>query len=76
MHVYGGVYTSHSNGEYTIQDTYNDRPVYKGASSNWSIYYRVLGYATNQWVLDFNDVNEEWDGTVAIQTTLFGMSEV
>ena len=75
--TYGGVYADRSNGEYTIQDEYNDRPVYKGpgTSTSWSIYYRVSGYATNQWVLDFNDVSEDWDGTVAIQSTLFGMSE-
>ena len=74
--LYGGIYPEHSNGEYTIIGTYNDRPLYKGGTSNWSIYYRVSGYAPNQWVLDFDDVSEEWEGTVAIQETLFGMSEV
>lgn len=70
--VIGGVYPGHSNGEYTIQGTYNDRPLYKGGNSNWSIYYRTSGYATNKWVLDFNAVSEDWDGTVAIKSTLFG----
>ena len=74
----GGVYASRANGVYTAQsETYNDRPVYKGpdGSTSWSIYYRVSGYATNDWVLDFNDVSEDWDGTVAIQSSLFS-SEV
>ena len=67
----GGVYASRANGVYTAaaDDTYNDRPIYR--NGGWSIYYRVSGYATNQWVLDFNDVSEEWDGTVAIQDSLF-----
>ena len=53
------------NGVYTADGTYNDHPIYK--YSYWSIYYRVSGY----WVLDFNDVSEDWDGTVATQNTLF-----
>ena len=74
--VKGGVYPGHSNGEYVATDDYyNDRPVYKGGRSNWSIYFRTSGYAANKWVLDFNDVSEEWDGTVAIKSTLFS-SEV
>ena len=70
--VYGGVYPQHSNGDYSIEGTYNDRPLYRGGSSNWAIYYREGGF----WALDFNDVSEDWDGTVATQTTLFGKSEV
>ena len=65
----GGVYASRSNGVFTADGTYNDRPVYR--NGDWSIFYRVSGYAANQWVLDFNDVSEDWDGTVAIQTELF-----
>ena len=65
----GGVYASRANGVYTADGTYNDRPVYKNGA--WSIYYRISGYAPNTWVLDFNDVSEEWDGTVAIQDNLF-----
>ena len=61
----GGVYASLSNGVYTADGTYNDHPIYK--NGDWSIYYRISGY----WVLDFNNVNEEWDGTVAIQTALY-----
>ena len=80
IYVYGGPYGSYTNGEFTIQDTFNDRPVYKGpgSSGEWSIYYRVsvIGSAPNKWVLDYNDVSEEWDGTVAFQDTLFGKSEV
>ena len=65
----GGVYASHHNGVFTYDGTYNDHPIYK--NGQWSIYYRISGYAANQWVLDFNDVSEDWDGTVAIQTNLF-----
>jgi hypothetical protein len=65
----GGVYGNRHNGLFTADGTYNDRPVYK--NGGWSIYYRISGYATNSWVLDFNDVSEEWDGTVATQNQLF-----
>ena len=65
----GGVYANRHSGEFLADGTYNDRPVYR--SGGWSIYYRVSGYAANQWVLDFNDVSEDWDGSVAIQTELF-----
>lgn len=67
----GGVYASHHNGVFTSDgsEKYNDRPIYR--NGGWSIYYRTSGYAANSWVLDFNDVSEEWDGTVATQTTLF-----
>ena len=50
----GGTYgKSHYNGVFTA-----DGPVYK--NRGWSIYYRKSGY----WVTDFNDVSEDWDGTV------------
>ena len=72
----GGQYTTLVNGEYTHADlpnllftmsgTYNERPVYKSDSGSWSIYYRVSGYAANSWVLDFNEVDEDWDGSVAV----------
>ena len=61
----GGVYASYYNGLFTANGTYNNRPVYK--NGGWSIYYRVSGY----WALDFYDVSEDWDGTVAIQNELF-----
>ena len=63
----GGVYASRANGVYTSDgsEKYNDRPIYR--NGGWSIYYRESGY----WVLDFNDVSEEWDGTVAIQNSLY-----
>ena len=71
--VHGGVYPSHSNGNWMASDQiYNDRPVYRGGTSNWAIYFRT---ATNSWVLDFNGVDETWAGTVATQKTLFS-SEV
>ena len=66
--VSGGVYARYTNGEYTAKGVYNDRPVYK--NGQWSIYYRVSGFAANNWVLDFNDVSEEWDGTVAYNKEL------
>lgn len=72
LYIVGGVYSSRTNGVFTVSDTtYNDRPVYKGGNNDaWSIYYRVSGYAANKWVLDFNEVSEEWSGTVAISETL------
>ena len=68
----GGVYGDRANGVYTADGTYNERPIYK--NGGWSIYFRTSGYAANQWVLDFNDVSEEWDGTVAIQQNLYESS--
>ena len=66
----GGVYADRHDGVFNYDgEVYNERPVYK--SGGWSIYYRTSGYAANQWVLDFNDVSEDWDGTVAIQPELF-----
>ena len=65
--VIGGTYAGSSNGVYTADGTYNDRPVYKLENGGWSIYYRKSGY----WVTDFNAVSEDWDGTVGIQKTLF-----
>jgi len=45
---------------------YNGYPIYKGGNNNnWSIYRRSGGAAEDQWVLDFNDVSDEWSGTVA-----------
>jgi len=70
--LHGGVYADRTNGLYTAQDElYNDRPVYRSATTYYKVYYRVSGGAANKWVLDFNDVSEEWSGTVAIQSTLF-----
>lgn len=63
--VIGGTYASSSNGVYTADGTYNNRPIYK--KGRWSIYYRKAGY----WVTDFNAVSEDWKGTVGIQNTLF-----
>ena len=69
IYVSGGVYADHTNGVFTAEGVYyNERPVYKNGS--WSIYYRISGYAANNWVLDFNDVSEEWDGTVAYNSVL------
>lgn len=43
---------------------YNDMPVYTldHADTTWSLYQRSNG----RWYVDFNDVGEDWDGTVAI----------
>ena len=42
-------------------------PVVNGPAIIPVDHYRISGY----WVLDFNDVSKDWDGTVAIQDTLF-----
>ena len=42
---------------------YNGKPVW--TNGTWSIYYRTSGYKANRWVLDFDNVGEEWSGTVA-----------
>ena len=69
--VIGGVYEDDTNGVYTAEGIlYNDHPVYKSGDRRWSIYYRISGYAANNWVLDFNDVSEDWDGTVAYNSDL------
>ena len=68
IYTIGGVYGDRYGGEFTIDGTYNDRPIYRsGKNGDWSIYYRMSNY----WVVDFNDVSEDWDGTVAIQDELF-----
>lgn len=61
----GGVYSNRANGVYHAEGTYNSHPIYK--YEGWSIYYREAGY----WALDFNDISEEWAGTVATQDQLF-----
>ena len=70
FYLLGGVYSSKTNGVWSASgEIYNERPVYKGGNNNnWSVYYRAK---LSKWVLDFNDVSEDWDGTVAVQSTLF-----
>lgn len=56
-----------SDGQYVESGTYyNDAPVYTragtaGSGITWSLYKRSNG----SWVVDFNTVSEDWDGTVA-----------
>ena len=55
-------------GDYTMTGvTYHDKPVWArvGGPYTWSIYQRSSG----MWVLDFNDVSEEWSGTVNYGTS-------
>lgn len=64
----GGTYGSTTQLEVVTADgVLNGRPIYKSANGGWSIYYRSAGY----WARDFNDVSDEWDGTVGIQDNLF-----
>ena len=64
IYVGGFPYASQHNGEFRRETTkYNNRPVYK--SGYWTIYWRSSGYAANKWVLDFDSIDELWDGTVA-----------
>lgn len=71
---HGGTYSSDTDGLWvTTGNVYNNRPVYRDTNNKgWSIYYRNN---INKWVRDFNDVSEEWSGTVGIQSKLFA-SEV
>lgn len=64
IHVNGFPYASQHNGQFTMTDfQYNGKPVW--TNNNWSIYFRTSGYKANRWVLDFDNVGEEWSGTVA-----------
>lgn len=56
-------YSFLTRGEYTTADfLFNGSPVYQKESGGyiWSLYRRQNGY----WYLDFNALDEEWDGTV------------
>ena len=66
--MYGVPYgTSYgSDGQYVESGAfYNGAPVYTEAGTNgggpWSLYKRSDG----SWVVDFNTISEDWDGTVA-----------
>jgi hypothetical protein len=53
-----------SAGDYAFSgQIYNSAPVYtrQGGGTTWSLYKRANGI----WVVDFNTVSEDWDGTVA-----------
>ena len=64
IYVGGFPYANRHNGAFQRESTkYNNRPVYK--SGNWKIYWRSSGFAKNKWVLDFNEIDEAWNGTVA-----------
>ncbi len=62
----GAVYSSMNTGSYTFDGTtiYNGAPVFQhqGGGYTWSIYRRSNG----RWYLDFNEVSEDWSGTVEI----------
>jgi len=61
----GAAYSSYTTGVYTWDGTvYNGKPVFQrqGGGVTWSVYQRSNG----RWYLDFNDVSEDWDGTVEI----------
>jgi hypothetical protein len=65
VYLYGVPYTSlGSSGDYTFSgQVYNNAPVYQRmvSGSMWSLYKRANGI----WVVDFNTLSEDWDGTVA-----------
>ena len=63
IHVIGSHYPAQSSGVYTITDSYNGYPVY--SNQYYKFYRRLNGY----WYLDFNDVSEDWDGTIDYTTT-------
>ena len=53
-----------SDGEYVDSGiSYNGNPVFQRTSHgiDWSLYRRSAGY----WVIDFDDVDEQWSGTIA-----------
>jgi hypothetical protein len=63
----GAVYSVYNAGTYSFdgQTIYNGAPVFQlvdGVGTTWSIYRRQNGL----WYLDFNDVSEDWDGTVEV----------
>lgn len=55
----GGPYSGQTNGTFTLTSAYNGAPVYTRGS--WSLYRRGNG----EWHVDFNDVSEDWSGTVS-----------
>lgn len=51
--------------------TYNNEPVYEKADSGgytWTLYKRAYG----RWVLDFDEIDETWSGTVAYSSVEHG----
>lgn len=69
VNVQGIAYAnSGSAGDYKyLGQLYNSAPVYQltSGSTTWSLYKRATGY----WVVDFNAISEDWDGTVAYTNT-------
>lgn len=59
-----------STGTYRRTDTYNEEPVYtfNNGIDTWSVYKRLDIDGASNWVLDVDDVSEEWTGTVAHTT--------
>ena len=53
------------NGDYTFKgEIYKNAPVYT-ASNDYHMYRRSTGRWAGHWVIDFNDIDEEWSGTIA-----------
>jgi len=67
LEVSGLPYAARHNGEFILTSTYKNNPVYTSVKDKkWVIYKRVTERVTkNKWVLDFNAISEEYDGTVA-----------
>src|SRR5690606_3725674 len=61
----GAAYSSYTTGVYSWDGTvYNGKPVFQRQAGGvtWSVYQRSNG----RWCLDFDDVNEDWSGTVEL----------
>lgn len=60
--VGGMPYGASTDGQFVFTgEFYQGAPVYEHETSGWSLYRRGDG----KWYVDFNDVSEDWSGTVA-----------
>ncbi|MGB1016857.1 MAG: fascin domain-containing protein [Nannocystaceae bacterium] len=66
VYMGGLAYNDISSGQYVFTGTiYQGAPVYEHASNAmWKLYRRANG----KWHVDFNDISEDWDGTIAHTT--------
>ena len=63
--VGGMPYGASTDGQFIFTGTfYEGAPVYEHETSGWSLYSRANG----KWYVDFNEVSEDWSGTVAYGT--------
>ncbi len=63
VHVYGNLPYGVQGDYVQTGETYNDAPVYAlETNAMWSLYRRLNGF----WYIDFDDLDEQWSGTVAI----------